>query len=226
MRLSALFFAGLCAAAGGAQASSCTFQEIHWARTSASGEILVRASFGTVRSLDHGKTWRDVTGKLADRGDTVAAGGGESFVYTGSDGVQYATRSTNHRRHLVRKAAAGAPWKRLELNYAGTAAPYNAVLVGAQQRTLYFIGGADSQASPVRPSALYRASAGRAEKLVDLDEALAEGARPFFIGDDGSMVYAGPNKLWVSFAAGTGWINIEGQSLTRMPWTLCHKTRM
>ncbi|NHZ78399.1 hypothetical protein F2P44_03735 [Massilia sp. CCM 8695] len=221
--MSALLVAGLCTAAGGVQASSCTFQKIHWARTSATGEILVRASFGTVRSLDRGKTWRDVTGPLADRRDTAPAGAGESFAYTGSDGAQYATRSTDHRRRLVRQAAAGAPWLPLELDYAGTPAPYNAVLVGGQQGTLYFIGGADAQAWPVRPSALYRASAGRAEKLVDLDEAVTQGARAFFIGDDGSMAYAGPNRLWVSFAAGAGWTTIEGQSLTKLPWTMCYK---
>ncbi|MCE3604527.1 hypothetical protein LXA47_13025 [Massilia sp. P8910] len=226
MRLSALFVAGLLSAAGGVRASSCTFQKIHSARTSAMGEIVVRASFGTVRSLDHGKTWRDVTGPLADRRDAAPAGAGESFAYTGSDGVQYATRSTDQRRRLVRKAAAGAPWILLELDYAGTAAPYNAVLVGARQGTLYFTGGADSQAWPVRPSALYRASAGRAEKLVDLDDALTEGARPFFISDDGSMAYAGPNKLWVSFSAGAGWTGIEGQSLTKLPWTMCRKMTM
>ncbi|MDM5181062.1 hypothetical protein PO883_28160 [Massilia sp. DJPM01] len=220
MRLTALFFAGLCAAASGAHASSCTFQKIHWARTSAAGEILVGASFGTVRSLDRGKTWKDVVGKRV-RAD--AGGAQESFVHASGDGVQYATRSTGQRRHLVRKDDAAAPWLPFALHYADSAAPFNAVLVGGQRHILYFIGGDEAQAGPVRPSALYRSNGGMVEKLVDLDTAGSKDAYPFFLGEDGSMAYAGPDKIWASFGAGAGWTRIEGQSLTKLPWTMCYK---
>ncbi|WP_267877350.1 hypothetical protein [Massilia mucilaginosa] len=37
------------------------------------------------------------------------------------------------------------------------------------------------------------------------------------------MAYATPDKLWVSFARNAGWIMIEGQALTSLPWMMCHK---
>ncbi|NHZ35091.1 hypothetical protein [Massilia rubra] len=219
MRFSSLLFAGLCVAAGAAQASSCTFQKIYWARTSATGQIVVGASFGTVRSADRGKTWEAISGA-----PVLAAGvTAESFVHTGADGVQLATRATGHRRHLVRKAGAGGPWTRVDLDFGGSPAPYNVVLVGAQGHTLYFIGGEDSQQWGVQAAALYRASGGKADKLVDLDQAVSNESPPFFVGDDGSMAYASRNKLWVSFAAGANWTMIDGQSLTTVPWTECYK---
>lgn len=124
MRFIDLVCAGVGVIAGAAQASSCTVQQLHWARTSASGEIVVGASFGTVRSLDHGKTWQEVPS----------------------------------------------------------------------------------------PSPAPAATGG--------------GATMFFAGADGSMAYAGPDKLWVRFAAGAGWTMIEGRSLTSVPWMRCHKASL
>lgn len=219
MRFLSLLLAALCAVAGAAQASSCTFQTIYWARTSASGQIVVGASFGTVRSADRGMHWEEVSSAPV-RAAGVALG---SFVHTGSGGVQYATRAANHRRHLVRKTGAGAPWTRVHLDFGASPAPYNLVLVGAQGQTLYFIGGEDTQEWGIHAAALYRASGGKVDKLLDLDKADSNESPPFFAGADGSMAYASRDRLWVSFAGGTGWTMIEGQSLTAVPWIACYK---
>ncbi|MFB9241274.1 hypothetical protein IV454_30880 [Massilia antarctica] len=226
MRRSLLCFAGVLLVAGAARASSCSYEHIDWARTSATGEIVVGASFGTLRSLDGGKTWLDADAEEAGHPAPVATAPQESFVHTDADGVQYATRADRRRRHLVRKAGKGARWTRLPLRFDAADAPSSAVLVGGNGRTLYFIGGADSYGWPVLPVALYRATAGKAEKLADLDQSVREGAYPFFLAGDGSMAYAGPNQLWVSFAAGAGWTRIEGQSLTSRPWRTCYKVSM
>ena len=76
MRRFVLFIAVCATLAGNARATQCSGEHIHWARASAKGQILVRATFGTILSTDHGKTWKPVKGIGAAVNEPYAAGDG------------------------------------------------------------------------------------------------------------------------------------------------------
>lgn len=216
---------GVLAAAlsGGAHASACTSEQLYSARASVKGEIAVSASFGQVRSTDHGKTWTP-----ADAASAEGRGGEplESAVHTDSDGVRYTTKLVDKRRQIVRSEKQGARWSALDLLYDGRAPLRNTFLLAAHQGTLYFLGAAHAGTDPVRAQGLYRAINGRVEKLLDLGGSHAFRARALSIGSDGGMALVSHDSLWVSIAGGTSWRKTEGAAMTAQPWMVCHKASM
>ncbi len=87
MRRFVLFIAACATLAGNAYATQCSGEHIEWARASAKGQILVRATFGTILSTDHGKTWTPVKG----------IGAAVSEPYAGGDGLVAETDSASYR---------------------------------------------------------------------------------------------------------------------------------
>ena len=220
-----LIACGVLAAAlsGGAHASACSSEQLYAARASARGEIAVSASFGQVRSTDHGKTWSPVDAAKGTRR------GGESLetsVHTDSDGVRYTTKLANKRRQIVRSENQGARWSAVDLLYDGKAPLRNAFLLAAHQGTLYFLGAAQAGTDPVRAQGLYRATNRRVEKLLDLGGSHAFRAGALTIGADGSMALVSHDSLWVSIAGATSWRKTEGSAMTARPWMVCHKAAM
>ncbi|UOD30380.1 exo-alpha-sialidase [Massilia violaceinigra] len=103
MRLFLIIIAACGALGGQAHATQCSGEHIEWARASAKGQILVRASFGTVLSTDHGKTWKPVKGIGAVVDEPYAAGDGfvaqtDSASYGSSDFGLTWTFISNDRR--------------------------------------------------------------------------------------------------------------------------------
>ncbi|UOD30381.1 exo-alpha-sialidase [Massilia violaceinigra] len=91
MRRFVPFIAACATLAGNAQAAQCSGEHIHWARASARGQILVRATFGTILSTDHGKSWTPVQGigagvsEPSAAGNAFVAGYGDTGFYRSTD---------------------------------------------------------------------------------------------------------------------------------------------